>query len=144
MSQSYYVTSVFRESAQGVVGGTITWLITCALAGAIATAAAAGSIEDMEWALALAWIGHLAVAGFGLWGLLVVCIHAGCLAALVQGTERPLRVLSIAFISQLTTSAIVAVTFDPEGLVRVMVVWAVFLVPTMVFLTGRFRKQTPE
>ena len=121
----------------------MTWLLTCTLAGVIATAAAEGA-QDVSWAWAFAWIGHLAVAGIGVWGLILLCIHAGCLGALVHGTERVLRVAVIAFISQLTTSGIVVVTFEPDALRRVTIVWLAFATPAIVYLIGGFLKQAHE
>jgi hypothetical protein len=144
MSHSPYTTSVLREAVQGAVGGSITWVLTCTVAGVIATAAGADSIDDVGWVWGLAWLGHLFIAGMGAWGLPVVFIHAMCLGVLLQRTERTMRVLMVAFISQLTTSAIVVAGFEQAHSRRVMIVLVAFTMPAIVYLIRGFLKQAHE
>lgn len=96
------------------------------MAGVLATAAAAESVHDFDWGWAFAWIGHLAIAGLELWGLIVICIHAGCLASLVHGAERPVKIVLITFVSQLTTSTIVLLQFERQAFYRLSILWAAF------------------
>ena len=101
---------------------------------------------NIGWAWILAWLGHLILAAMGLWGLIVICIHVGCLAALIQGTERVMTVLAIAFVSQLTASALVVTAFDNGGdgadiKRRITIVWLACAVPVIVFLVGSFVRQ---
>jgi len=114
---------MFQSAMQSLVGGLVAWFLTCALAGAAVTAATESSFEDVDWLWGLAWVWHLAVAGAGIWGLLVICIHVGCASALIQGTDHALRVLTIAFVTQLTCSAIVVVCVDSYLWQRVVLVW---------------------
>ena len=140
MRQSPYATSLSREGAQGLIGGSLAWLLACSLAGVVAAAATADSVEDLSWSWLFAWIGHLAVAGIELWGLVAICIQAWCASALVHGTERALRVVVVAFICQLTTSAIVIVTFEHEYFHRMMILWLPFAALSMMYLIGSFVK----
>ena len=122
----------------------VAWVLTCTLAGVIATAAGADSVDDVSWVWTLAWLGHLFIAGMGAWGLPIVFIHAMCLGVLLHRTERVMRVLAIAFISQLTTSAIVVAGFEHAHSGRVMIVLVAFAMPLMVYLMGGFLKQAQE
>ena len=135
--------AVFRAAVQGVFGGLFGWLLTCSFAGAIAMAATANG-DEPNWSWALAWVWHLAVAGIALWGLLVVCIHAFCISALVNGTDRVLRVIVIAFSVQLTTSLIVTVIMDPETWVRALVVGLPLTLLAAAYLTASLVKQYRE
>jgi len=135
------LVSVFRTAAQSLLGGLLVWVLTCTLAGAIAKAATAQGLEDVDWFWALAWVWHLAVAGIELWGLLVLLIHAFCLTALVYGTDRVLRVIVIAFIAQLTTSLIVVVTFDGDTLPRALTIWIPLAGISIIYLIGSFARQ---
>ena len=144
MNQSSFVISSLREAVQGFVVGSLAWVFTCSLAGAIATAAGTEDLRDIDWVWAFAWIGHLLVAAAGLWGLIVLCIHAGCLGALIYGTEQVLSVLFIAFISQLTTSVIVVAGFEQNAWRRLILVWLLCAIPTIICLTGGLRKQKRE
>lgn len=140
MGQSPYATSIVREAVQGTVGGSLIWVLSCAIAGVVTTAATADSF-DVDWSWAFAWIGHLVVAGIQLWGLVVICIHVLCLAALIHGTERVLRVVVITFISQLTTSAIVTVSFEHDALWREVMAWVACAIPALMYLIGCFVTQ---
>jgi hypothetical protein len=144
MSQSPYATSLFREAVQGLIGGSITWLLTCALAGALATAVTAERVDDVSWFWLLAWVGHLAAAGIGLWGLIVICIHVWCVSSLVHGTERVLRVIVVAFFVQLTTSAIVIVTFEHEHFHRMMMLWLPFATISIILFIGSSLRQAHD
>jgi hypothetical protein len=144
MNQSSFVVAALREAIQGFVGGSLAWVFTCSLAGAIATAAGTEELRDIDWVWAFAWIGHLLVAAAGLWGLVVLCIHAGCLGALIHGTEQVLRVLLIAFISQLTTSVIVVAGFERNAWRRLFVVWIACTTLAIVCLAGGLRKKKSE
>ena len=135
--------SVFRAATQGLLGGLLIWMLTCTLAGAVATATAEG-VEDVDWLWAFAWVRHLAFAGIALWGLLVILIHAFCVSALVYGTDRVLRVVVIAFIVQLTTSMIVVVTFDREALPRALTIWIPSAIISLVYLIVSFVRQRRE
>jgi hypothetical protein len=66
------------------------------------------------------------------------------LAALIHGTERVLRVVVITFISQLTTSAVVTVSFDHDTLHPVMIAWLACAIPAIVYLIGGFVMQSHE
>ena len=135
---------VFREALQSVLGGSFGWLLTCSLAGAIASAASIESIHDLSWFWTVAWLWHLGVAGIEIWGVLIICIHAFCLTALIQGTDRVLRVLVIIFIVQLTTSMIVVVTFDRDALPRAAAVWLPLATISTIYLIRSFVKQFNE
>jgi hypothetical protein len=141
MSQSPYATSLVREAVQGVIGGSLTWLLTCALAGALATAATAEGLDDISWYWTVAWVWHLVAAGMGLWGLIVICIHVWCVSSLVHGTERVLRVVVVAFFAQLTTSAIVIVTLEREYFHRMIILWLPFATISIMYFIGSFVKQ---
>ena len=52
-----------------------------------------------------------------------MCIHVWCISELVHGTERPLRMIVIAFFIQLTTSSIVILTLEDDVFERIAVVW---------------------
>jgi hypothetical protein len=138
MNQSPFATSLVREAAQGTVGGFLTWLCTCAVAGIIPTAAAAEGFDNASWAWAFAWLGHLAIAGIAVWGVVVICIHVACLSALIHGTGRVLRVVAAAFGAQLTTSAIAVVSFDHDTFRRVAIAWLVCTIPLISFVIGSF------
>ena len=144
MSQSPYVTSVLREFVQGVVGASVAWLLTCTVAGVIATVAGADNLEDVGWVWAFAWIGHLCIAAMGAWGFTVLFIHAVCLGALVHGTERVVRVLASAFLAQLTASVIVVAGFERAHPSRVILVWVVVATPVIVYLIGSFVRHAHE
>ena len=144
MSQSPFATSLFREAVRSSVVGSLAWLIVSALAGALATAATAEHFQDFSWYWALAWVWHLAVAGIGLWGLIVVCVHVWCMSALIHGTDRVLRPLVIAFVAQLTTSAIVIVTLERDDFQRVLMVWLPCATLSMIYLVGSLVKQSYE
>ncbi len=133
--------SVFRSATQSLLGGLLVWVLTCALAGAIAMKA---TTENADWSWAFGWIWHLAAAGIGLWGLLVLVIHASCVSALVYGTDRVLRVIVIAFIAQLTTSTIIVVTFDREALPRALTIWIPLAALSIIFLIGSYARQGRE
>src|SRR5512136_1734465 len=102
MNQSPFAASIIREAIQGVVGGSLTWLFACTIAGVIPTAATAEGLDDASWVWAFAWLGHLVTAGIAIWGLPILCLHAVCLSALIHGTERAWRIVAVTFISQLT------------------------------------------
>ena len=136
--------SVFRAATQCLLGGLLIWMLTCTLAGAIAAATAEG-VEFIDWWWwAFAWVRHLAFAGIGLWGLLVILLHAFCVSALVNGTDRVLRVIVIAFIAQLTTSMIVVVTFDGEALPRALTIWTPLAAISLICLIVSFVRQRRE
>jgi hypothetical protein len=86
----------------------------------------------------------LIVAGIAMWGLLVLCIHAYCLAALVHGTARPLRPMAAAFLAQLTASAIVAAMLQEEVFVRVASVWTVCATLAVGYFIWSFARQRRE
>jgi hypothetical protein len=138
--------SVFNAAIQSVLGGLFAWLLTCSLAGAIATAATVERIDDLSWLWlwAVAWVWHLAVAGMWLWGLLIICIHAFCLSALIHGTDRVLRVIVIAFTVQLTTSMIVVVTINRDTLPHAAAVWLPLATISTIYLIRSFVKQNNE
>ena len=46
------LVAVFRGAVQGLSGGLLVWVLTCTLAGAVATAAAEG-VEEVDWLWAL-------------------------------------------------------------------------------------------
>jgi hypothetical protein len=126
MSQKPDVFSAFKEAVTGLIGGSLTWLLACSLAGVVATATAEsryGYPTHFEWEWGFAWIAHLAVAGIAFWGLLVMCVHVWCISELVHGTERPLRMIFIAFFVQLTTSSIMILTLEDDVFERIAVVW---------------------
>ena len=133
--------SVFRAATQSLLGGLLAWVLTCSLAGAIAKVATG---EYFDWFWALAWVVHLAFAGIGLWGLLVILLHAFCLSALVNGTDRVLRIIVIAFTAQLTTSMIVVVTFDAEALPRALTIWTPLAAISLIYLIVSFARQRRE
>jgi len=137
MSQSPYARSLAREAAQSTIGGALIWLLTSTVAGLIPTVAAQG-MDDVSWIWVLAWLGHLAVAGMALWGLLVVAIHAGCLSALIHGTHRLLPIVAITFVSQLTASSIVIVMLNDDVLQRVLLVWLACVIPATTYLVRSF------
>lgn len=144
MSQKPDVFSAFGEAVTGLIGGSLAWLLTCSLAGVVASITAEtryGYSIDIEWGWAFAWIGHLAVAGVALWGLLVICIHVWCISELVNGTERPFRTLVIAFFVQLTTSSIVILTLEREVFERIAVVWVACATVVINYLLWSFLKQ---
>lgn len=136
--------SVFKAAIQSLLGGLFVWVLTCSLAGAIATAAAAEHIDDLSWYWAVAWAWHLGVAGIEIWGLLVICIHAFCLSALIHQTDRVLRVLVIAFTVQLTTSMIVVVTIFRYALPRAAAIWLPLATISMIYLIRSFVRQKYE
>ncbi|MGO9588098.1 MAG: hypothetical protein ACLP2Y_18120 [Limisphaerales bacterium] len=136
--------SVFNAAIQSVLGGLFVWLLTCSLAGAIATAATVEHIDDLSWLWAFAWAWHLAVAGMWLWGLLIICIHAFCLSALIHGTDRVLRVIVIVFTVQLTTSTIVIVTINKDTLPHAAAVWLPLATISTIYLIRSFVKQNNE
>ena len=133
--------SVVRAATQNLLGGLLAWVLTCSLAGAIAKMATG---EYIDWFWAFAWVGHLAFAGIGLWGLLVILIHAFCVSALVNGTDRVLRVIVTAFIVQLTTSMIVVVTFDRDTLPRALTIWIPSAAVSSIYLIVSFVRQRRE
>lgn len=144
MSQEPDVFSACREAVTGLIGGSTAWLLTCSLAGIVATATVEsnrGYPTQFEWMWGLAWIGHLAVAGIAFWGLLIMCIHAWCISELVHGTERPLRVIVIAFLVQLTTSSIVTVAIEHDVLTRIAVMWGACATVALNYLIGSFVKE---
>jgi hypothetical protein len=141
MNQSSFTLSALQEAVQGFLGGSFAWLFTSALAGAIACGAATEGLSEIDWVWGLAWIGHLAVAGAAIWGLIPLCIHAGCLAALIHGTDRVLRPILIAFFTQLTTSAIVTAMFEPQAARRLIIAWLLCATPAVLYLTARLRKR---
>jgi hypothetical protein len=126
---------------QSVLGGLFGWLLTCSLAGAIATAATVERIDDLSWFWAVAWVWHLGVAGLEIWGLLIICIHAFCLSALIDGTDRVLRVIVIVFTVQLTTSMIVVVTLDRGALPHAAAIWLPLATISTIYLIRSFVKQ---
>jgi hypothetical protein len=113
MSKTPYadVISIFGGACQSLLGGMVVWLLTCVAAGAVPVLANTDwtdplSRSELDWTLTFAWVGHLILATLFLWGIIVLCIHGLCLAALAHGTHGTLRVLSIVFVAQLTTSTI--------------------------------------
>jgi len=119
--------SIFKAATQSVIGGLFVWSLTCSFAGIVAGAATIGHLQDLSWewifAGAFSWIIHLAIASIGLWGLLVIFIHALCLSALINETEHVLRVLIFAFAIQLTTSMIVIVILERHALLQAIAIW---------------------
>jgi hypothetical protein len=133
--------SAFKAAMQSLLGGVFGWMLTCSLAGVIATAAATDNLNDLDWFWALAWIGHLAVAAVGVWGLLVICLHAFCASALIHGTDHVLRTIVMAFVLQLVTSSIVMMFFESEHWVRLIVVCGSLSLIGVGFLIGSFRQE---
>ena len=138
------VLPVLRAAAQSVMGGLLLWALTCAFADAIATAATAGPHDEFNWSWAFSWIGHLALAGFGLWGLVVIAIHACCVSALIQGTERILCVVAIIFSAQLTTSTIIASILDSEHWMRAVAICLPLIAGAMTYAIWSLVRQKTD
>ena len=66
------------------------------------------------------------------------------MSALIHGTDRVLRPLVIAFVAQLTTSAIVIVTLERDDFQRVLMVWLPCATLSMIYLVGSLVKQSYE
>jgi hypothetical protein len=131
--------SVFKSAMQSLFGGFLGWFLTCSLAGAIATATTVHDFNEADWMWAFVWIGHLAVAAFGVWGLLVICLHAFCVSALIHGADRPLRVVAIAFAAQMAASTIVVVTLESDSWQWSVAVGGALVVIAMAYLIQSFR-----
>jgi len=133
--------SAFKAGIQNLLGGFCGWLLTCSLAGIVATAAAAGDFRDWDWFWAFAWIGHLAIAAIGVWGLLVICLHAFCVSALVNGTDNVFRVLLTVFTLQLTTSTVAILCVEPENWIRSLTAWFLCILPAAAQCIFRLKSQ---
>jgi hypothetical protein len=135
---------VLAAAAQSLVGGLAIWLVTVTVAGAIPTAVAADRLDEMGWELALAWIGHLAVAGMALWGLLIVCAHVYCLTALIHGIGSAPRAVVVAFVSQITTSTAVLLLIGSDHWSRLVATWGCFVILSTVYFVNDFFRQARE
>jgi len=115
---------IFQSAIQSLLGGLVAWLLTCVVAGAIPSVLSAQWPPEIGWFIVLAWLVHLVYAGMAIWGLLTICVHALCLAALIYGTHNGFAALSITFFAQLTTSTIVVILLDSDLWWRPATGWA--------------------
>ncbi len=115
--------SAATSAVKELLGGLFGWLLVCSLAGLIAAVAADGIPSEFDLLYVFSWIAHLGVAGICIWGLFVLCLHGLLVSALLHGHERPLHLLALAFLLQLTTSSIVEIMWEHSEWTRICLVW---------------------
>ena len=113
-----YPLLAFSEALQRIAGAGTAMLIICSIAGAIPATAEYNTLPEGgdRIALAAAWIAHWALAGMMIWGILPAIVMAWCFHQLLHGTSGVLRVLGIAFSTQLvvSTAAMLVIESGPE------------------------------
>ncbi len=111
-----YPFVALKDALQSLTGAGIAMVMVCAMGGAIPVVAGWSNLPDAEdWLLlAVAWVGHWAIAGLMLWGLVALLVPVWSLHELLHGNRNPFLALAPTLIVQLTVSTIAVCIFDYE------------------------------
>lgn len=93
--------SWFKHAVQSVLGGWLAWVLIC-MTGSYAIHAAAGNHSNPAEFFRFIWLWHWILAGLGIWGILLMAVHAMLLRQLILGTDHPLLLLTGMLLNQMT------------------------------------------